>query len=36
MKAKVSGLVPAGSPAQLVFRAILNCHSGVCELVLTQ
>jgi tetratricopeptide (TPR) repeat protein len=35
-KAPLSALVPAGSMAQLVLGAMLNCHSGVCELVVEQ
>jgi tetratricopeptide (TPR) repeat protein len=35
-KASLSALVPAGSPAQLVLGAMLNCHSNVCELVVEQ
>jgi tetratricopeptide (TPR) repeat protein len=34
MHAKVDALWPAGSQAKLVRSGILNCHSGVCELVL--
>jgi tetratricopeptide (TPR) repeat protein len=33
-KAQFSGFWPAGSEANLVRNGILNCHSGVCELVL--
>ncbi|MEO6805250.1 MAG: hypothetical protein ABI286_11715, partial [Edaphobacter sp.] len=32
--AKLTGLWPAGSDANLVRNGMLNCHSGVCELVL--
>ena len=34
--AKLSGLFPPGSAAQLVETKILNCHQGVCELVAMQ
>lgn len=33
-KTKMSGFIPSGSNAQLVFLAMLNCHSNVCELLL--
>jgi tetratricopeptide (TPR) repeat protein len=33
-EAKLVGFWPAGSEANLVRSAMLNCHSGVCELVL--
>lgn len=33
-EAKLVGFWPAGSDANLVRSAMLNCHSGVCELVL--
>jgi tetratricopeptide (TPR) repeat protein len=33
-KASVVGFIPAGSQAKLVKLGMLNCHSGVCELVL--
>ncbi len=33
-KARFAGFWPAGSNANLVRTGILNCHSGVCELVL--
>jgi tetratricopeptide (TPR) repeat protein len=34
MKADFKGWVPEGSKAELVKMAMLNCHSGVCELVI--
>jgi tetratricopeptide (TPR) repeat protein len=33
-KTKLPGFVPEGSNGQLAFTVLLNCHSGVCELVL--
>jgi hypothetical protein len=33
-EAKLVGFWPAGSDANLVRSGMLNCHSGVCELVL--
>jgi tetratricopeptide (TPR) repeat protein len=33
-KTKLPGFVPDGSNGQLAFTALLNCHSGECELVL--
>jgi tetratricopeptide (TPR) repeat protein len=33
-EAKLVGFLPAGSEANLMRGAMLNCHSGVCELVL--
>lgn len=33
-EAKLVGFLPAGSDANLVRMGMLNCHSGVCELVL--
>jgi tetratricopeptide (TPR) repeat protein/transglutaminase-like putative cysteine protease len=33
-KAELPGFFPAGSKANLVLAGIMNCHSGVCELVL--
>ena len=33
---KLAGLWPGGSQASLVRYGMLNCHSGVCELVLEQ
>ena len=33
---KLAGLWPNGSQANLVRYGMLNCHSGVCELVLEQ
>jgi hypothetical protein len=33
MQANFKGWVPEGSKAQLVKVVLLNCHSGVCELV---
>ena len=33
-EAKLVGFWPAGSKASLVRNGMLNCHSGVCELVL--
>jgi hypothetical protein len=35
-EAKVDDLWPAGSDANLVRNGMLNCHSGLCELVLEQ
>jgi tetratricopeptide (TPR) repeat protein len=34
MHAKLDGLWPAGSQAKLVRNGFLNCHAGICELVL--
>ncbi len=33
-KASLPGFIPSGSQANLVMLGMLNCHSGVCELVL--
>ncbi len=33
-KAKFEGWIPRGSKVFLVKVGILNCHSGICELVL--
>jgi tetratricopeptide (TPR) repeat protein len=35
-KVRVPGLSPAGSKAQLVYEAMLNCHQSVCELLLLE
>jgi tetratricopeptide (TPR) repeat protein len=35
-KGKFDILFPAGSNAVLVHTGVLNCHSGICELILTQ
>jgi len=35
-EAKLDGLWPVGSAASLVRSGVLNCHSGVCELVFEQ
>ena len=36
MKAKLAAFLPSGSHAQIVLDGMLNCHSGVCELVLVR
>jgi hypothetical protein len=33
-KTKLPGFTPAGSKGQLAYTVLLNCHSGVCEVVL--
>ncbi len=35
-KAQLKGFLPTGSQAHLVRNGMLNCHSGVCELVFLQ
>ena len=34
LKAKLKGLTPAGSKGELMYIGMLNCHSGVCEVVI--
>jgi tetratricopeptide (TPR) repeat protein len=34
LKAKLKGFTPAGSKGVLMFEGMLNCHSGVCEIVI--
>jgi tetratricopeptide (TPR) repeat protein len=34
LKAKPKGFTPAGSKGVLMFEGMLNCHSGVCEIVI--
>jgi hypothetical protein len=34
MKANATGWNPSGSKAKILHKAMLNCHSGTCDLVI--